>query len=227
MADITIRRHQSIFDPAQYPESINIIGCGATGSRVFMALVELGCMNINCYDFDHVEDHNLANQAFLASHILVPKVDACRNMYRLKTGRSAPETMTFNNARVPVKDAGIMSGIVFLLTDTMASRREIYEEVIKDNPLIPFVIETRMASTHGNVNVFDPNDPKQAKKWVDSLIDDGEAELSPCGQPISVGTTASIIANLAVMQYMWWSSNPEAANQNIEIYLKPFMTSGA
>lgn len=225
MADITIRRHQPIFDPASARHPIHIVGCGATGSRVFAALVELGCTDIHCYDFDNVEDHNLANQAFFADHVGKPKVEACADWYTRKTGCPPPKSMTFNNTRLPNPTFGDLDGYMFLLTDTMESRREIYDACIYGNPLLDGVIETRMASTHGNILFFNPQDDEKSKAWVATLIDDGEAELSPCGQPMSVGTTASIIANLAVMQYMWAVVDPAAVTPKLDIYLKPFMSS--
>lgn len=227
MAEITIRRHQSIFDPSKYNHNIHIIGCGATGSRVFVALVELGCMNIHCYDFDVIEDHNLANQAFMADQVGTSKVDACKELYKRKTGRDAPASLVFHNQKVPFEKMPSLDGYVFLLTDSMASRKEIYKSCIEHNLLIDGVIETRMASTHGNVLTFAPKDEEKAKAWFETLSDDETTELSPCGQPISVGTTASIIANLAVWQYMLLASNPEAAMKQIDLYLKPFDASGS
>lgn len=226
MAEISIRRHQPIFDPSKFPYDIHIIGCGATGSRIYMALVELGCMRIHCYDFDVVEPHNLANQAFLHEHIGQQKVEGCRDLYTKKIGNPPPATMHYHDMKVS-KDTltrGDLSGTVFLLVDTVEARKDIYNTLIKDNLMIDHVIETRMASTHGNVFSFDPSDVEESKKWYDSLPTDDTRELSACGQPISVGTTASVIANLAVWRYMLLHSNPAGADKRLDIYLKPFMS---
>ena len=59
---INIMRHESVFNPADYPYPVHIIGAGATGSRVFAAITELGMKHVHVYDPDVVEDHNLANQ---------------------------------------------------------------------------------------------------------------------------------------------------------------------
>lgn len=227
MAEISIRRHQSIFDPSKHRNPIHIIGVGATGSRVFQSLVELGCTNIHCYDFDTVEPHNLANQAFCYADIGKKKVQACRDLYMHKTGAAEPaKDMRFFDEKVPFKQMPMLEGTVFLLTDSMESRKEIYLNCLKDNPLIHHVIETRMASTHGNVFSFTPGDAAASATWFDSLIDDGVAELSPCGQPLSVGPTASIIANLAVWQYITLHTDEKAVMKQIDIYLKPFSAVG-
>lgn len=223
MADILLTRHLSIFDPAPHKKiPVHIIGVGATGSRVFMALVELGVTNIHVHDFDIVEAHNLANQIYNASDVGKLKVDACKDAYKLKTGQEPPASMTFNSGAVPNDNVKI-EGIVFLLTDTMASRREIYNSCLKKNEDIFCVIETRMASSYGNILVFEPFIGKQGDKWEATLTDDAVAEVSACGTSISVGVTASIIANMAVWQFIHYLTDAAAVDTYSNIYLKPFV----
>jgi len=228
MADISLARHYSIFDPTRFPQRVHIIGCGATGSRIFASLVELGVTHISCYDFDQVEDHNLANQLFLHEDIGNDKVRALHDWYIKKTGSSPPKSMHFHAQKVDEKfPATPLDGYVFLLTDTMASRRQIFDIYLHDGVSydIERVIETRMAALHGNILHFDPKDPAQAAAWEATLTsdDDKDTEQSPCGTSISVGTTASIIANLAVQQYMWLCTNPVGASARTDIYLRPLM----
>ena len=224
---INITRHQSIFKPSQCRDRITIIGAGATGSRVFMSLVELGFTKITVIDFDVVESHNLANQAFLHKHIGELKVDALYDLFKLKVGNTPPDSMKFIEGRVD-KDTpqDQIEGVVFLLTDTMASRREIFETCLKDNLGVSYVVETRMASSYGNVNTFDPNVPSQADAWEGSLISDEGGEVSPCGQSISVGATASLIANLAVWQFILLHKDRSAHDPNVEIHFHPLMLIG-
>jgi hypothetical protein len=85
------------------------------------------------------------------------------------------------------------------------------------------MIETRMASSYGDVNTVNPWDENECKQWLDSLIDDDEAEASACGASITVGPTASIIANLAVWQFIHFMTNPVAQDPAISIHLKPMM----
>lgn len=200
MSQNSIIRHQEIFDPAKHEIPVTIIGAGATGSRVFEALVNLGVRDITVFDFDTVEEHNLANQLFVKEDISEPKVDGLVRWFKRKTGGSPPPSINLRQHKVtnetPKEQIG---GIVFLLTDTMASREEIYEHCLKDNIQVISVIETRMASAYGDVYTFDPN--LQGEQWKKTLIKDDEAEVSTCGSSISVGSTASVIANWAVWQY--------------------------
>jgi molybdopterin/thiamine biosynthesis adenylyltransferase len=218
MSELSLIRHQSIFNATEHRERVTIIGAGATGSRVFMSLVELGLTNISVADYDSVEAHNLANQAFNRDHVGQLKVHGLANLYASKTGYPTPKCMNLFAARIP-HNGFQLEGTVFLLTDTMASRKEIYEKCIKGNYNVTRVIETRMASTHGNIYNFDPH--TDGEKWAATLIDDGVAELSPCGSPLSVGPTAAIIANMAVWQYILNKTDPGMAASGLDLFLKP------
>lgn len=217
-------RHDDVFNARKHDQRITIVGAGATGSRVFAALVELGLTKITVVDYDVVEPHNLANQIFTHSHIGELKIDALADWAKTKLGLpDLPDTFEFVEACLP-DDNVELHGSVFLLTDTMSSRREIFESCINANPDIYRVIETRMASSHGNVFSFDPHDSGKAQAWLNSLISDDDAETSACGSSISVGTTASIIANLAVWQYMLRKKDPAGADDVIDLFLHPFCT---
>lgn len=220
---LDVSRHTPLIKPWEHDEKITLIGAGATGSRIFMALIELGFTNIDVIDFDQVELHNLANQAFVNEDIGKLKVTALRDRYIAKTGDQPPSTMRFIAGRMPI-DNHELTGTVFLLTDTMASRREIFDSCLKDNYLVTRVIETRMASTYGNVFTFTPANDIQAEKWINTLISDDVAELSPCGTSISVGITASLIANYAVMNMVNAMTNPEAACERIDLFFRPYIT---
>ena len=223
MALLSTIRHDSIIradDYNNYP--INIVGAGATGSRVFMALVELGFTNIKVYDYDIVEAHNLANQAYFNKHINQPKVWGLRDLAERKLGVSANQThMEFHTERVTDRQ---FTGFLFLLTDTMASRREIVDAQDKSaNSELFQIFETRMASTHGNVFHFSPTNTVQLQNWYDSLISDDEGEVSPCGTNISVGPTASLIANLAVWEFMNFLLDDGCATAQLDVFFKPMM----
>ncbi len=215
---INISRHSSIINPLDHREEIHIIGAGATGSRLFTSLVELGFTNISVYDFDKVENHNLANQVFQYSDIGHYKVDALKRWAEAKLGTES-KTITYSTERLP--SPGVyLSGYVFLLVDTMSARKEIYEECIEGNENILYVLETRMASSYGNISTFNPI--TDGDNWLSTLIGDDEAEVSACGSSISVGTTASIISNLCVWQFMDRCVDPSAADDIVNIFLKPF-----
>lgn len=218
-------RHDSVFRAGEYNNyPIHIVGAGATGSRVFMSLIELGLTNISVYDYDKVEAHNLANQAYMHEHIGVPKVQALKSLASMKLGIAEDQLpMQFVNERI---DQRKFNGFLFLLTDTMASRRQIVDAQDKGpNSELFQIFETRMASTHGNVYHFSPTNSVQLERWYDSLISDDEGEMSPCGTSISVGPTASLIANLAVWEFMNFLLDDGCATAQLDVFFKPMMFS--
>lgn len=221
MADISVIRHQDIINPSVHNPQITLIGCGAIGSRIFMSLIELGMTRIRCFDFDRVEPHNLANQAFTAANIGMPKVVALDDLYTLKTGQSPPASMEFINDRVP---NGITppAGVVFLAVDSFDARRQIAPALAS----CYYVIDTRMASTHGDVYCFTPG--VLTENWLNTLGSDEGGEVSVCGTSISVGPTAALIANLAVWQFINYMTCPAATDKSVHAFFKPLaITTGS
>jgi molybdopterin/thiamine biosynthesis adenylyltransferase len=235
-------RHESVFNPVDYPYPFHVIGAGATGSRVFASLVELGIPNITVYDDDIIEDHNLANQIYMADDIGESKIEGCRRFAEAKLG-TIPLTMAFHNGKVSpalIDNGHVNGGIVFILTDTMDSRRKIFDALVRRNddntslvgstqlsvtPML--IIETRMGSTHGSVFSVNPFDKTACDAWRETLVDDTNEdiiELSPCGTPLSVGTTASLIANYAVWQMMQFFVDPLALHPQVDFFFKPTLT---
>lgn len=240
---MNIMRHESVFNPLEHDYPMHIIGAGATGSRVFAALVELGITNIHVYDPDIVESHNLANQIYAARDIGNPKVDGCKKYAQDKLGATwLPTSFSFNPwavtpAELNDKTKTVCSGgIVFLLVDKMESRKKIFTALQHrcntadtDHTNLPplLVIETRMGATHGSVFSINIFDKTSSESWLKTLVDDTDEdniELSPCGTTISVGVTASLIANYAVWQMMQFFVDPVGMQPRVDLFFKPTLT---
>ena len=57
-------RQLEIFDPAEYPYGVNIVGTGGIGSALGIAMVKCGFTDFILWDADNVEEHNLGSQLF-------------------------------------------------------------------------------------------------------------------------------------------------------------------
>ena len=193
-------RHYQIFQPEVFGNRrVDVIGAGATGSRVVVELVKLGVQNLHVWDFDHVESHNIANQVFGAADIGNLKAEAVAALaQRMGSAGVTPHTV----AATPDDKFG---EVVFLLTDTMASRKAIFDGAIKLRIGIRRLIETRMGVDQGRVYSIDPRVPAQINGWEKTLYEDTPAVQSACGTSITVGATAEVLAGLAVWQFIrWW-----------------------
>jgi sulfur carrier protein ThiS adenylyltransferase len=216
-------RHLSVFSPHAFgSRRVDVIGCGATGSRVVLSLAKLGVENIHAWDFDKVEEHNVPNQAFGLQHVGLLKVDALAQLVRAATGAE----ITIHPEKVDGTQQ--LSEVVFLLTDTMSSRKEIWNRALKFKLRTNLIVETRMGADSGRVYALNPNRPGQIKAYEETLYADEEAEASACGASVSVGPTAEVIAGLAVWQMIRWFSVEQGGDDELEneiiFSLRPMLT---
>jgi len=211
-------RHIALFDPSKFKHPVTIIGCGATGSRIALEIAKLGVEDIIIYDDDTIESHNIANQAF---------IETC---YPLEEGKYKAEVISNYIKKIRGNPAVVklekvvdqtLSGVVFLLTDTMASRKEIWEASIKMKFNVPLMIETRMDADSMRIYSVRPNNTDHIKHWESTLYEDDDAEESRCGGRTSIGATAEIISGMAVWEMLKWYGTGVAGGNEIIFALRP------
>ncbi len=204
-------RHLSVFSPDEFGKKrIDVIGAGATGSRIVLSLAKLGIENIHVWDFDVVESHNVANQVYRLTDIGKKKVGALAEIVKESTGI----TITVHSERVDGTQK--LGPIVFLLTDTMSSRKEIWEKALRLHLDCELMIETRMGADSGRIYTVIPSQMSHVKAWESTLYADNDAEVSACGAVTSVGPTAEIISGMAVWQFMRWFSIEQGKADELE-----------
>ena len=190
-------RHINVFDPRLYPNPVHIIGAGATGSFLALQIAKLGVKELHVWDFDKVEEHNLANQLYGPEHVGAYKVDALAEVVL----EQADIPLLIHKEKVVNQ---VLGGVVFLLTDTMASRKEIWDNCIKYKPYVDLMIETRMGIKTYEVHSINPSDPAQVNGWEARWFPDDEEVAAPsgCGARTTIGATASLLAASAVWQFL-------------------------
>lgn len=98
-----------------------VVGAGAIGSSFVIALSKMGARKITVYDFDNLEDHNLANQLYPKSLLGKPKVEALKQ-YAADFGDC--EITAINAPWTP--DNAIECEVVVSCVDNMAVREALY-----------------------------------------------------------------------------------------------------
>jgi hypothetical protein len=191
-------RQLGVFKPLLFKKSVDVIGAGATGSHVAYTLAKMGVRDLTVFDFDVIEDHNLPNQLYRPCDVGKPKVEALAHLMK----EFADLDIKAVNAKVEEGFPYAPGNIVFLLTDTMSSRREIFNSFLRLNFNVKLVIETRMGADNGRVYSFCPTNIKQVEEWEKTLYADDVAETSLCGSSTSVAATAINLATLAVWQML-------------------------
>jgi molybdopterin/thiamine biosynthesis adenylyltransferase len=194
--DLNRNAQMDVFDSEKFNKPVHIVGVGATGSWVAIMLAKLGVSEIHCWDFDELENHNLCNQAYMIEQEGAFKVDAidemCENM--------ADINVITHNKRVDGQTP--LSGIVFILTDTMHSRKDIWEGACKFKPSVDLVIETRMGLDMCRIYNVNPTNMDEVEAYEKTFCSDEVAEVSACGTSKSIVTSAVTTASIAVRQML-------------------------
>lgn len=201
-----LTRQKPIIDISKVTDEIHIIGGGATGSNVALSLVKMGLIP-HVWDYDKVEEHNLCNQMFFEKHIEELKVNAIQEVAELSGGDIIP-----HEDKVVKGNIRKIKGIVFVLVDSMSSRKTIYEG-LKMNVKCKLLIETRMGGKFGNIYTINPLNIHHCKEYEQTLYSDEEVvSESACGSSVSIFPTANIISNLAIWQFINYINEKEYSN---------------
>ncbi len=180
---VDYKRQISIFDPADFTNyTVTIAGLGNIGSNVALALTKMGILNFELYDFDKVEAHNLASQAYNAHHVGADKVFAVAEQMELLN-----PAVSYESYSDKFSGGARVGHILISAVDSMEARREICKNIPSD----VFVIDGRMGG--GQIEVHS----QYAKDWVATLEKDGDDD--PCGARF-ISYTSYVIAGLIANQ---------------------------
>lgn len=200
---IDASRHDSVFNPVAWGQRrVDVIGVGATGSKVALSLAKLGVQNLHVWDMDVVEEHNLANQAYTIADVGKLKVDAIAEHIR-----AATETVVTKHgewqSKAPVGE------VVFALVDSMAARKGIFDSY-RYSAATSLVLDSRMGADTAHLLAYQPLNRPTLDAYAATLFsdDDAHVEVSACGTAITVGPTADIISG-----YLVWAFIRHAAQQ--------------
>lgn len=201
-------RQLELYDAENEQDKATVIGVGATGSWVSLILSKLGVSEINMYDMDIIEGHNVPNQLYSVHDVGKIKVAMCKK-YCDVLGSS--NTDVTQRAMKIDKDHMIKpeeNNIIFCLVDSMAARKEIFDMIV-DTGIKYTWIETRMGLTGYRIYMIDTTNEKEIEKYRETLYSDDEAEVSACGTSQSIVTTAVQCASHAVGLWLAKKNNAE------------------
>jgi molybdopterin/thiamine biosynthesis adenylyltransferase len=210
-------RHFSVFDPSKFRDRVDVIGGGSIGSHITYLLASMGVRKIRVYDFDMVEEHNVPNQFFKVDDIGSTKLEALQRNIKEFTGIEI-ETI---EGRVTKESSWRPGQYVFMVTDTMASRKELFEGFIKNNAGVKLMVECRMGGDDGRVYSIDPTNLRHVKAWEASLYDDESSAESLCGTSASVIPTSVFLASSAVWQMVRRSNGENVEEWGMLMGMRP------
>jgi molybdopterin/thiamine biosynthesis adenylyltransferase len=171
---------------------IIIGGAGGIGSWLALLLsrVMLPSTSIIVYDFDSVEEVNMAGQLYSKHDIGRNKVDAIQQIVEDYAGReifSVSEKYTKESSRSPV---------MFSAFDNMEARKVMFEnwkEEARDYPDVSIFIDGRLLAEQLQVFFVTPDKIEQYEKH---LFDDSEVESESCSYKQTSHFAAAIAAKM-------------------------------
>lgn len=153
-------------------EPVNVIGAGAIGSWVAMALAKSGFTSIAVFDHDEVDIVNMSSQFYGLKDIGKYKVHALAGRIH--------EMADIGITAIPEKWDGLkMRGVVVMAVDSMEVRKKLYE-AHKGNLATKWLIDARMGAEVALLFALNPNNPEQCAAYEKSLYSDAEAVQEKC-----------------------------------------------
>jgi molybdopterin/thiamine biosynthesis adenylyltransferase len=199
---IDLAKSYDFFQPELLTHRIHIIGCGAIGSTVAEQLVRFGITNLNLYDFDIVESHNIANQMFRSVDIGKLKTEALMDYLSEINPDIQKDARVFNDGW----NGQRLSGYVFLCVDSIDLRREIAEKYANSSS-IKGMFDFRMRLEDAQHYAADWKSQEMIRAFINSMnFTEEEAKastpVSACNLPLSVNPTVKMICAYGVANFI-------------------------
>lgn len=190
------------FNPEACTDTIHIIGCGSVGSTVAELLARFGLKNVKLYDFDVVEEHNLANQMFTTENLYKPKVEGVYDRWVSINPEAAKTIKLYGDGWTGQK----LNGYVFLCVDNIELRRKIVTEN-KFNDSIKAMFDFRTGLTDAQHYAADWSDMSQKKALLNTMdFTHEEAQkavpMSACRVSLCVAPTVRMVCNVGVCNFI-------------------------
>lgn len=216
---MNLAKSAEFFSPEKCTDRIHLIGCGSVGSAVAELLARFGLVNVSLYDFDIVEDHNLANQMFTTKNLYKPKLEGIYDRWVEINPEAAKTIKLYGDGW----DGQKLSGYVFMCVDNIELRRRIVEEN-KYNLNIKAMFDFRTALTEGQHYAADWSKQKDISAFLDTMdFTHAEAEknvpVSACKVSLCVMPTVWSVAMAGVTNFVNFVKDKKLERSMI---VKPF-----
>jgi len=177
MTEIDYWRQLDLISPNELRDAfVTIIGVGGIGSPTALALAKMGVPEIEVWDADTVENHNLPVQLYRKSDIGRKKVHALADVLAEFTGAVVhPVDRKFTR-----NDSFSKKGIVISTVDSMSARKNIWYAVKRNKNLVDTYIDARMGLEVGWVQVVNPLSAQDVTRYSKTLYSDEDAVDLPC-----------------------------------------------
>ena len=194
-------KHLEYFNPIENNVTAHVIGIGATGSHIAIALAKMGVENIHIYDFDTVDEHNITNQMYDTLDIGKSKIDAMEE----KLLAINPDIKITTHPEGWKEDMPL-SGYIFLCVDSIATRKAICETNLYNN-YIKAMFDFRLVLTDAQTYCTEWTTEEKKEKFIKTMnFTDAEAKeqtpVSACGTTLNIITAVWAITALGLANFI-------------------------
>lgn len=199
--------NQSLLFPQEKMDqlAVGIIGTGAIGSFVAMALAKMGIKNIICWDPDKYEEHNVATQMCPVDGVGLRKAIVTRNMVKQFSGEDITTValkITGSKAYSALQTAYRDHRLCMILAvDSLDVRRALVEDMRSAYGC--HVIDARMGAKTYRVLSFDPTQARQLTNYLATLVSDKDAVQERCGQKSIIYTVLGVAAEVCAFVHAY------------------------
>lgn len=183
-------RHKDLINPEAYTKKIVIVGAGAIGSFVTLALAKMGYHNLHVYDFDTIDEANIGNQFYPTTAVGQPKTLALAEMIHMFSGVK----ITTYEGKLDEKSPRLNADIVISAVDSMEVRKLIYD--LAD---CYWLIDPRMGAEYAMMRVLKVAEGSKSdhEDYKSTLYSDSEAVRERCTAKTTI-YTVNLIAGQVV-----------------------------
>lgn len=193
-------RQEDLVPPDKHERCV-VIGCGAVGRNVIRYLASMGVPEMDIFDFDDVEEHNVVTQMFNESDIGKTKVEACDEMAKAinKDIIVRPNYCPFDS------DSGLsalVNAAVFCCADKMAVREDVHKAAEKT---AVFFCDARVLGE--SIRYLAYNTQDGADIYSQTLYSDEDAESGRCTSKMtcySAGVAAGLLCSNYARHMRGW-----------------------
>jgi molybdopterin/thiamine biosynthesis adenylyltransferase len=205
---LNLSRQTKLFFPTEDIFKIHIFGCGSIGSNILWQAVKSGFKNITIYDYDIVEDANIASQCFGKQDIGTLKIEAMIEKIKTELGITInpPVPYEITKDTLLTFDA---TDIVINSFDGVENKNLLFQTILKAEELPAHYLDCRTGGFIGELKIVDLSKEEEKKDYLEDLNSGGFSPLV-CGTK-GLFAFNSIMSGLAVMwliEYFNTNKNP-------------------
>ena len=220
--EVSYSRQAAVFEKGRFDLSIDVIGLGGVASYLVLQLKKLGVADVRGFDAKVVATNNPPYQLYGPRHAGVEKAQALIEIVEYLSGGTFEARSEYASEKTLFRD------VVFMCVDSMETRKQLMHSIFQRSGATRLVIETRVDANYVIVHTLVPSNADHREEWDHSWFADSEAQNNfGCADPVSLGATSSMAADVAVSQLIQWFGNGErdlstAPDNQIRIKMRPF-----